>query len=90
MKTIWKYELALANFQTIPIVDRNATPLCVAEQNGKCFIWIEHDNSLSDNALVSVHIFGTGHRVHSGAGRYVGTIHAGNGLVWHVYAQTNI
>lgn len=87
MKTIWKYELKIKDCQSIPIGDRYAKPLAVAEQNGKLVMWVEHDSgcAVTGDVAICVDIFGTGHPMRE-TGEYVGTVCMSCGLVWHVYA----
>jgi hypothetical protein len=98
MKTIWKENLLIRDYQTIQMPE-NAVILSVADQNGNLCLWFMADQKkpLEDR---NIEIFGTGHPIHEDMGverKFIGTVvtyktnHHDPGLVsslvWHVFER---
>ena len=86
MKTIHKFELTIADVQTIRI-PVTAKILCVQTQRGVPCLWVELETSHTQVGR-TVEVFGTGHRMHGDAGvdrTYIGTFQIEDALVFHVY-----
>ena len=87
-KTIWKFELATVDFQTIRMPE-GAELLTVQLQNGLPCLWALVDPA-SKIDLVNIDIFGTGHQMSEGKRNYIGTYQLmGGGLVFHVFQNFN-
>lgn len=91
-RTIWKYELTVAEYQTVEMpVD--AEILTVQMQGDVLCLWalVSPDAELAPR---SIEVFGTGHPIEYSAGnyrRYIGTVQMhGGSLVWHVFEYTGI
>lgn len=83
MKTIWKYEIAIADEQVIQMPG-GAEILTVQVQHGTPCIWaiVDSDNASNPRRF---RMYGTGHKVDE-TGTYVGTFHIRNGtLVFHLF-----
>ena len=94
MRTIYKYELAIADLQTIRTV-RDCRVLHAGEQDGQLCLWCMVDTG-SPVSAIDVRIVGTGHPagdlfdVLPGEAdwRLVDTVIAkGSALVWHVFVR---
>lgn len=83
MKTIYKYELDITDVQVIR-PPAAAHFLEVAFQQDKLFVWALVNTDYKPHDRV-IKIYGTGNPIESGTGLYIGTVHAPNGLVWHVF-----
>ena len=90
-KTIWKFELEIADKQTIEM-PVNAEILTVQTQNEIPCLWalVDPDDPKEDRVIK---IFGTGHPIVYDAGvdrKYIGTYQLrGGSLVFHVFEYTS-
>ena len=93
---ILKYELKAVAHQSIFVGTDVATPLSVAEQNGKLMLWAQVDAGsqiVYRKCHICVRIIGTGEQYSSFAGSFpgkkdfLGTVVMSDGLVWHVFAR---
>ena len=86
---IYKYELAITDYQEIPMKYHYA-PLAVGEQNGKLMMWVEQSGlEFEDGSqMLRVRIIGTGNPYHERDQwmHHVGTVIMSYGAVWHVFA----
>lgn len=91
MKTIYKYELEVTDFQFI-LMPIGAEILTVKNQDEKVMLWaIVDTDQLSETR--NFEILGTGNKIPTSIGtsrEYISTIQMGNGLVWHVFEYTGI
>lgn len=86
MITIWKFPLAVTDFQKIDM-PKGAQVLTVQRQGEQACIWALVDTD-KEYDVRGFWIFGTGNPIeHSDRlGRYVGTFQAlGGALIWHVF-----
>ncbi len=83
MKTVWKYELEITDFQVreMPV---GAEMLHVADQYGKLALWARVDPD-APKASRAIFIRGTGHGEIADFWPYVGTVVSSDTLVWHVF-----
>lgn len=83
MRTIWKYELRIADEQKVRM-PQGSRILSVGNQNGTICIWalVHSDSPLSDR---KIRMYGTGYPCYESSGNFVGTVQDGP-LVWHVFA----
>lgn len=83
-RTVFKYSLDAADDQTIDM-PVGAVILHAAEQDGVPCVWALVDmQNISEPRRFFTH--GTGHRLHSDAKTYVGTVHMYDGaIVLHVF-----
>ena len=84
MKAIWKYELVIADNQSI-LMPEYAVVLAANAQDEKPVIWVEVDPG-TPLKLRHIEIFGTGHPIDNSNRFYIGTVFIGN-FVWHVYEK---
>jgi hypothetical protein len=86
MRTVWKYNIAIQDIQTIGIPS-DPQPLCVQMQGAGLCVWFEVD---TDRPLVRfrIGVVGTGNPLPEEWGwpYYIGTVQDGP-LVWHVYGR---
>lgn len=87
MHTIWKYELKIADEQTIrmPI---GATILSVGLQGGLLVMWAKVDPAKWGAGRAedrTIYVMGTGNPFDEDAKQFIGTVQMPNGLVWHVF-----
>lgn len=89
MKTIFKYPLAVADYQEIAM-PKGSVVLTVQTQYGHPCIWVEID-PFADKEPRGFEVFGTGHKMYEDMGierKYVGTFQMkGGDLVFHVYER---
>lgn len=81
---IWKYELEIADKQTI-LMPRGATVLSVAAQGSCLMLWAMVDEKSTGTDAAKFRIFGTGNPMgdrHPGV--FIGTVVIGS-YVWHVF-----
>ena len=85
MKTIFKYQLAITDEQTL-FLPKDAEILSVADQGGMLCMWAAIETcNLPESRVIK--IYGTGHTLQPDE-RYIGTImQAGGALVWHVFEK---
>ena len=83
MQRIFKYELEVADHQTIQM-PTGAQILCVQIQHGVPCLWVLVDPQ-STKEKQTIRVYGTGHMIERD-GDYVGTFQT-NGLVFHVFAE---
>lgn len=84
MKTIWKFQIPVADDQTIEI-PRGAIALSAHMQDNQICLWALVDDGAEKHS-VPVHIRGTGHNCDGVPPRYfVGTVFPRPGLVFHVF-----
>ena len=86
VKTIYKYQLSAVERQSI-YMPEGAEVLTVQDQNGALCLWalIDSDNSQSERIIYMV---GTGHKINTEKGNYVGTIQSLEGaLILHVFEK---
>ena len=82
---IRKYELLVNDHQIIPIKG-SSEPLCVQMQGGKIMLWArvsEYDSG--EIYSMKIGMAGTGHEAPSG--KYIGTVQADDGMVWHIFLE---
>lgn len=88
MRVIYKYELAITNVQNISMPDV-ASPLAVAEQNGRLMLWAAVDPTTPPRDR-RFRIIGTGHPISDeNDWLHLGTVVMSSGLVWHVCQETS-
>lgn len=86
MKTIWKTELRVTDFQEIEI-PVGAEILCVREQYDTICLWYRCDPGAPKEKR-GIYINGTGHSMIDEDARYLGTAHCHGGrLIWHVFER---
>lgn len=83
MKTIWKYEIEVADTQYIEM-PRHAEILDVQSQNYVCVMWVLVNPGI-EKTKRRINIFGTGNPVHDNHGKYIATFQDTLGLVWHIF-----
>jgi len=83
METIWKFPIHLTDEQEVTM-PKNAVVLAVQYQEGAITLWAKVDSDEADEHR-RVSIRGTGGRLGSEAGPYIGTVQRGQ-YVWHVFA----
>lgn len=85
MRTIWKFPLAVEDFQKIEM-PKGAEVLTVQTQNESLCIWAILNPSANTTELRGFWVLGTGNPVvhEDHIGRYVGTAQL-RGFVWHVF-----
>ena len=88
--TIWKFELIVADTQTISMPEE-ARILTVQTQNGSPCIWAMVEENF-DMVLRHIRIAGTGHPLPNGydeiMGKYIGTFQLREGsLIFHVFDE---
>lgn len=82
MKTIYKYELSVAeNLIELPL---GSEVLTVQTQNGEPHIWVKLDDEVRETKEHGFYVVGTGWKLDE-IGEYIGTCQTPNGLVWHVF-----
>ncbi len=86
MKTIWKYEVSIEDRFVVPM-PQNAEVLSVQEQNRRAFLWALVDPG---NPVVSrtFRLYGTGERIESEAGKFIGTFQFKGLFVFHLFEET--
>ena len=83
MRTVWKIELDLTDYQKIMLPGR-VKFLHVGEQDDKLMLWFECETDLADKVyLIGIH--GTGHPIDQYE-EYIGSVQMGQ-FVWHVYEE---
>jgi hypothetical protein len=85
MKTIWKYELKIADRQEVRLpVGANA--LTVQLQGERPCLWVMVEDTAQRNETLLVWMHGTGHPATEAAllGRYLSTVQV-SGLVFHFF-----
>lgn len=91
MKTIWKYELLIADHQEIRM-PMGAEVLSAQMQGGTLCIWALVDPEAS-KVMRTFEVFGTGHPVDNSAPtmrQYISTFQLQGGtLVFHLFERTN-
>jgi hypothetical protein len=90
MKTIWKYELKIADTETV-IMPKGASILCVQIQYVTPCVWALVDPEEEEGEEHHFEMFGTGFNIREKAGikrKYIGTIQIPNtGLVFHLFER---
>lgn len=85
---IFKQRLQITNFRRIQI-QKNAEILHAGMQDDHLHIWYSCDPS-EEMHYREMRVYGTGHEMAKGQGRYIDTVHddspAGN-FVWHVFEE---
>lgn len=86
MKRVFKYPIEVTDVQTVD-APADWEPLSVQMQGETLCLWaLIDDDQPTTSHRVFVH--GTGHEVHAGADRFVGTFQVGGGaLVFHVFTE---
>lgn len=84
MKTIYKYQIEIADGQLIRM-PKGATILTVQLQDGKPYLWAKIETG-NPNVVRSINMFGTGNPISDAPLDYIGTIQL-NGFVWHVFER---
>ena len=90
MKSIWKYKLDIANYQTIPILEP-AKILSVSSQGNQIVLYAEVNTDNMEKMyslkIIDIWIHGTGHEVKAPKNsRFIGTVKLmGGTLMFHVY-----
>lgn len=84
MHTIWKYELAIIDEQTIEM-PAGAVILTVQVQDGKLCLWAKVNTVHLVKTKRKIAVVGTGNSF-DGIGAYIGTAQLGPG-VWHVFEK---
>ena len=82
-KAIWKYQLEVADFQTVEI-PVGFKILHVGDQGTKLCFWAEIETA-NKKETRTIGIVGTGHPIIDAGGKYVGSAIMSNGFVWHVF-----
>lgn len=85
MRTVHKYPLAITDAQVF-LVQVNAIPLHVDNQNGQLTLWMEIETTESMLSR-TVYVVGTGNEVPNMATNYVGSAIVSQ-FVWHVYLSS--
>jgi hypothetical protein len=91
MKTIWKYELQVTDWQTINI-PRNAEILTIQNQNGIPQLWAIVDTDEKAIELKGIEIYGTGNPMRSDGliRKYIGTFQMlGGKFIGHCFEIIN-
>jgi len=84
MKTIWKFPLAIVNWQDVEM-PMGATILSVDVQKDILCIWALVDPT-RNKVNRRIRIAGTGHEIDPRGLDYIGTAQmAGGDLIWHVF-----
>jgi hypothetical protein len=92
VKTIWKFELLVEDFQTVSM-PQDSKVLTVQVQQGKVCIWALVDPNDTCKIDCPIWIHGTGHPVTNAAvfGRYVSSVQLDDGaLVFHVFVGSGV
>lgn len=82
MSTIWKYTLAITDYQTIEIPE-GFTPLQVSVQGSDLCLWCKVDPKAKKLPVI-FWIVGTGHPIPNEPIEYIGSAIM-NPFVWHVF-----
>ena len=89
MKTIYKYALAVVDYQEI-VMPHHGVVLTVQTKHGSPYLWVEVD-PYADKEPRAFEVFGTGHEIYEDMGierKYIGTFQMKYGdLIWHVYER---
>lgn len=86
MKAVWKFLLALQDFQVVEMPD-GARPLHVAVQGGSIALWALVDPK-QPKTMRGFYLHGTGHPIGQEVGAHVGSVlMQGGALVWHVFEK---
>jgi len=83
-QAIWKYELAITDYQTVAMPE-GAEVLFVEKQQGILYLWAKctTKNPVHDRGFW---IVGTGHPLPYHLGRYIGSVVSSDSpFVWHVF-----
>lgn len=84
---ILKYQLEIADFQSIYTTLIDPVPVLVAEQNGEVCLWLKGYQG-EENTIQRIRMFGTGHWIPSDQGlEHIGSVSMSNGFVWHVFSM---
>lgn len=84
MKAIWKYKIEITDKQTIEIPEGYEI-LTVQKQRDDVCLWAIVEKE-KDCVPVEIYIYGTGHNIPDGHGKYIGTIQLhGGSLVFHTF-----
>jgi hypothetical protein len=89
MKTIWKWNIAVTDRQTVNIPEGGEI-LDVQVQGASMCIWVlvNPDAQAKPRTL---YVYGTGHTLPDYPGRYVGTFQIAKGsLVFHLFEETTV
>lgn len=87
MKTIWKWTLAVADIQSVPL-PAGADVLGVQMQGGYPQLWALCDPKAEPQSR-EIAIYGTGHQLPHDPGRYISTFQMASGaLVFHAFEVT--
>ena len=88
--TIYKYALKVEDFVSM-LMPPGAKVLCVQTQRGAPHIWALVDPARADLSILEerrFRIYGTGHKLESPVGHYIGTFQiAGGDLAFHVFEE---
>ncbi len=89
MKTIHKYQLAMADEQLLQL-PMDSKPLCVQMQNGMPHVWVMIDMNQPMYGIYKFYTHGTGHNFNHNA-NYLDTYQMdGGGLIFHVFWELPI
>ncbi len=88
MKQVFKYKIDQptgSGLSSVLIV-AGGEVLSVSAINNQLYLWVLVDPVSIGQEIVDLRIFGTGHDINCGLGRFLGTvsIHGGR-MVWHVW-----
>lgn len=84
MRTIFKYQLALNDIQTI-LMPEGAKILSANMQDGKLYIWAEVVHQVGSNRAYDIRIVGTGNRIMPDENlEFIATV-IDRPFVWHVF-----
>ncbi len=90
MKTVWKYEIALTDRQSISM-PHSAEVLCAQMQYNRACIWalVDPQDARTERDFI---ILGTGHNAApESLGRYIGTWQLADGaLVYHLFEAAQV
>lgn len=89
-RTIWKYELPMAETTTVFAMPKGARILSVAEQGGQPFLWamVNPNAEETTERIIRVAYTGTPHHPVVEDDRFIGTVLClGGALVLHVFQE---
>jgi hypothetical protein len=86
-RTIWKFPLVVTDKQVVEM-PRGAKILCVQMQGEKPCIWALVDPKTPRSIGRRFSIYGTGHPIQGGPGKFIGTFQMNGGsLVFHLFEE---
>lgn len=85
MKVIYKYPLNITPKQSVTLYE-DTEILSITPKYGGVFMWACHETDMPAKS-VEISMYGTGHKIPDDPGKYIGTVHLDNGLVFHYFAE---